>query len=299
MNSFLCFKCTILFYFCEYYLKVKKIFDHFPREMTVSRISLYKATQKFITSILSKIHKWTMAGKNVSGDFFDSSMESSSPGVSLTKKEKKLLKKIEKQEQELKLKLNVSMSDEGSEKDENDKQDETESTPIPRKHTPIANKALEDSLEEINNKLNNVLKKTDTQFIKRIIQDTVNELKDSLLASVVKRIEIVEGELHDKQLENDSLKEKLGKMNKKLEEKGEENKKIKADQVNEKLRLNKIINNHEQYSRKNNLRTRNVFLTQKRMSPPVIDLLNSRLTITLLKLINPEGDYNSDNKNWY
>ena len=239
-----------------------------------------------------------MAGKNVSGDFFDTSMESSS-GIPLTKKEKKRereKRKLEQQKKVLDLKLNVSVSEEESENEENDELE---------KETQIANKALENTLEEINNKLNNVLTKSDTQFIKSIIKETVSELKESLLSSVVKRIEIVEGELHEKQVENDTLKEELEKLHKKLEEKDQENKEIKDEREKEKLRVNKIFNDHDQYSRKNNLRITSVANDEKdenslESTEKVVNLLNKQLHMSFtprgIDISHRIGAYN-DGKN--
>ena len=48
------------------------------------------------------------------------------------------------------------------------------------------------------------------------------------------------------------------------------------------------------------IKTSIAFDTKMDVSPSkALDLLASSLTITLLKLTNPEGDYDSDNKKWY
>ena len=177
-----------------------------------------------------------MAGKNISADFFDTSVEST-PVDTLTKSDKKRLRKLKRQEEEAKLKLTMSVSEDEADNENDD--DNKDNTNIENKgkvnddddetETQIkTNIALEQSLQEINTKLNNVLTKNDNHFIKQIIKDTVNELKESLLESVVKRIEIVKGELHDKVIENDTLKKEVQLLSNSLKEKENEMKKIKG-----------------------------------------------------------------------
>ncbi|XP_052791850.1 uncharacterized protein LOC128225998 [Mya arenaria] len=56
---------------------------------------------------------------------------------------------------------------------------------------------IENKLDDINQKLNNMLTKNDRSFIQNIIMDTLDEIKDTLLKSVVHRVEILESELHE------------------------------------------------------------------------------------------------------
>lgn len=60
-----------------------------------------------------------MAGKNVSADFFDTSVEST-PVDTLTKSDKKRLRKIKRQEEEAKLKLTMSVSEDEADDDNKD-----------------------------------------------------------------------------------------------------------------------------------------------------------------------------------
>ncbi|KAH3792269.1 hypothetical protein DPMN_145760 [Dreissena polymorpha] len=66
--------------------------------------------------------------------------------------------------------------------------------------------SIEKRLEEISNKLSNVLTKDDSTFIKEIISETVEQLKDNLLGNVIRRIEILESDVFDQKREIEMLK---------------------------------------------------------------------------------------------
>ena len=53
-------------------------------------------------------------------------------------------------------------------------------------------------IDQINDKLNNILMKDDKTFIKKIIVESLEEIKKKILSTVIKRMEIVESELHEK-----------------------------------------------------------------------------------------------------
>ena len=127
----------------------------------------------------------------------------------LTKKQKKKMAKLEKKDNEMKLKLSDIMSDEETETEVDEAEDDDKSN----KSENDSN--IDDHLRKINDKLNNVLTKDDTSFIRTIIKYTVNELKETLLASVIHKIEKVEGELHTMALENDTLKKEVKYLTKK------------------------------------------------------------------------------------
>ena len=57
--------------------------------------------------------------------------------------------------------------------------------------------SIEKHLEDINAKLSNVLTKSDTSILKNLIKDTLEEVKDKFLGSLIKRLEILEGNLFD------------------------------------------------------------------------------------------------------
>ncbi|KAH3724044.1 hypothetical protein DPMN_049846 [Dreissena polymorpha] len=69
--------------------------------------------------------------------------------------------------------------------------------------------SVEKRLDEISAKLSNVLTRSDTDIIKNIIKESLEGLKEQLLGSVVKQIEILESNLFDQAKELDSLKQQL------------------------------------------------------------------------------------------
>ncbi|KAH3863891.1 hypothetical protein DPMN_026897 [Dreissena polymorpha] len=89
------------------------------------------------------------------------------------------------------------------------KQNETQ----PNRSEPSS---IEKLLDEIGSKLSNVLTKSDTDIIRNIMKETLVELKEKLLASVVKQIEIIESNMFDQAKELASLKEKVIEQNKKI-----------------------------------------------------------------------------------
>ena len=124
------------------------------------------------------------------------------PGGSLCPKPSCCKSSDEVEETDIELKQDASTSEDEEETYthvETDKQD---------------NINIDDHLRNINKKLNNVLTKDDTNFIKQIIQETVNEIKETLLASVLHRVETVEGELHDLAIKNETLKKEIKNLTK-------------------------------------------------------------------------------------
>ena len=107
---------------------------------------------------------------------------------------------------------------------------------------------LDDQLKKINTKLNNVLTKDDTSFITQIIKETVNELKETLLASLLHEIETVESDLHNVAKENESLKQEVTKLKKTIDANEEIH--IKNSQNKTILKVDEKLNEQEQYSRK-------------------------------------------------
>jgi hypothetical protein len=53
----------------------------------------------------------------------------------------------------------------------------------------------------INEKLCNVIAKNDKSSIREVIHDTINKMKDQFLSSIVKKIEVIEGSVHDRAIE--------------------------------------------------------------------------------------------------
>lgn len=106
---------------------------------------------------------------------------------------------------------------------------------------------IEQRLDEINSKLSNVLTKNNTDIIRNIIKDVLEGLKEKLLGSVVKQIEIIESNLFDQAKELASLKEKLTEKDKEIEILKQSNESVKHNHE-------ASINDLEQYGRRNSVR---------------------------------------------
>jgi len=67
---------------------------------------------------------------------------------------------------------------------------------------------MEQQLKEINEKLTHVVRKDDKSFLRELVKDIVHEIKDTLMASFTRRIEVLEGDVHvhNKALEKTTLK---------------------------------------------------------------------------------------------
>ena len=134
-------------------------------------------------------------------------------------------------------------------------------------------------IDQINSKLNNMLTKDDTSFIKLIITETLEEMREKIIGTVVKRVEIIESELHEKADENDKLKKEIEQcksQNILLEQqlKKETDKRIEND------------NEMEQYSRRNNIRISglskdNPTESAQESTEGVLNLLNTKLGLSL------------------
>ena len=134
------------------------------------------------------------------------------------------------------------------------KQEESQSKGSP----PYSN--LGKQLEEINKKLSNVLRKDDG-FLRELIKEMFQQMKEEFLGSVYKRIELLEGRLFEKDQDNDrllkdidELKKRIEKKDLKIEEQKTENKKL-SDQIETvNLNMSAKLNEMEQYNRKTNIR---------------------------------------------
>ena len=124
--------------------------------------------------------------------------------------------------------------------------------------------SLEQKVEAINAKLNDILTKKDKDFIKNILIDTLEEMKDKIIGSVLLRVEKLEGELHEKCIEQTELKNKIQNQSqmkkeiqectKKNSELNDENTKLKKELKSEIDTRKEKMNELEQYGRRNNVR---------------------------------------------
>ena len=109
------------------------------------------------------------------------------------------------------------------------------------------NETLSKKIDEINLKLNNILTKDDTGFIKTMIKETLDEMKEKIISSVMLRVEKLEGEMHDIAVKNTALK-------KDLESSTKENTELKNQIKKEVDKRTETVNELEQYGRRNNIR---------------------------------------------
>ena len=181
----------------------------------------------------------------------------------LTKGQKKKKTKIQKQELELKL----TMSSTGTESKKHDNKTQVKPKPnekdnIKPNETNSENLTIEANLAKINDKLDKVLTKDDQSFLKTIIKETILDLKSDFLASVINRIDKLEGDLHDIALENTQLKTELQTLKnaqiKQNEDIETEQITFKNDIETKNLKLEETLHDHEQYSRRNNIKIHNM-----------------------------------------
>ena len=169
-----------------------------------------------------------------------------------SKKQKRKSAKLQAKKAELNLDLS-SPIDKNKDKDkEKTKEVEAEKNKeIKESHPPSS---IEKQLAAINEQLRNVIKKSDSETLKNMIKETMLEMKDAIMESLVKRIEIIEGEIHDKAVENERLKKQIGELNKKLDESKEQQLETEKNFEKETNKISEMMNEHEQYSRRNNIR---------------------------------------------
>ena len=158
------------------------------------------------------------------------------------------------------------------------------------KTTKTTETNLEKCLTEINLKLNNVLTKDDDAFLKNIIKVTILEMREEILASVTHRIEKMEGDFHDLALENEILKQEIKDLKQTVNDKNDKTEQTKISMEKqieqEKGRVDEKLNEHEQYSRRNNVRIFNLPEDRKdehsvETTYKVIGLLNTSLKLNL------------------
>ena len=119
---------------------------------------------------------------------------------------------------------------------------------------------LKRQLTEINSKLSNVITRDDG-FLRGLIREIFQQMKDEFLNSVNKRIDILEGKLFEKDQENDKLKKNITDLKKEIadkkaeiDERKAENVKLKEEIETMNISIESKMNDIEQYSRKNNIR---------------------------------------------
>lgn len=158
-------------------------------------------------------------------------------------------------------------------------------------------KAIYKKLDEMNKKLSKMLTRDDKSIFKEIIRDTFREMKDQLLEPFTKRLDILESDLHQKNIENDNLKTELNNMKKLIEEKDDETKSIinkknvelkavKTEIKTETDKRKESLNEIEQYSRRNNIRISGLrndkpYVTSQETAWQVVSFLNEKMDLDL------------------
>jgi regulator of replication initiation timing len=117
---------------------------------------------------------------------------------------------------------------------------------------------VERKLDEISRKLSDVLTKSDSSFIRDIIKNMLTDMKDQILSSITRRVEVLESQIFDKNSETDKLKKQLESKQSEIEKLKEENQDLRNKFDREILSSKMIANEQEQYSRKNNVRVQGV-----------------------------------------
>lgn len=209
-----------------------------------------------------------------SSDMDTSKNEEPDQSEKLTKKQRKKLKaqvKKAKIQEEI-LTLDLSLSPKTREKEKSltpcknpeKKTSETRDTKSTEKADNLI--SVEKHLKEIKEILKNVITKDDPSF-KRIIVETIKDMKEELLKSLTHKVDILEGELHEKRVENEQLRKDIEQLRREQINKTEFET-VKADYNLKHLECLRHtssldtsvtkscekINDLEQYQRRNNLR---------------------------------------------
>ncbi|KAH3847747.1 hypothetical protein DPMN_090078 [Dreissena polymorpha] len=139
--------------------------------------------------------------------------------------------------------------------------------------------SIEKRLKEISSKLSNVLTKDDSLIIKNIIRETLEELKEKLLGSVMKRIEIIEGNMFEQAKEVESLKQQI-------EEKNLEIDLLKQKEQSSEKAHGASLNDLEQYGRRNSVQITGLLndnenQTSNAVAEQSANLINQKLGIRI------------------
>lgn len=120
---------------------------------------------------------------------------------------------------------------------------------------------LDASMKKFDQKIGNVMMKDDS-CLKDTIKKLFGEMKDDLLRSVIKNLEVIEGKLYDKELEIDKLKTETQTLQKCLESQRTEFDTLQQEVWKIDTARKKAENEVEQYSRRNNIKISGIDDTQ-------------------------------------
>lgn len=112
---------------------------------------------------------------------------------------------------------------------------------------------VDGSMKTMNSRLDNVMMKDDGS-LRETIKDLLVKMKDDLLQSVIRNIEVIEGKLFDKEKECDELKQNMSKLQIEIESQKDQCKVLQRELSKSENLRKKSANDIEQYSRRNNLK---------------------------------------------
>ncbi|KAH3897532.1 hypothetical protein DPMN_021720 [Dreissena polymorpha] len=111
---------------------------------------------------------------------------------------------------------------------------------------------VDKSINKMNDKVKDIIERDDER-LKILVNDLFDKLKESLLTSCTKQIEILEARLFEKEIENDTLKKDVKNLKSQVNIQSEENAKLKAELANQENNRKRSENDSNQYSRSNNI----------------------------------------------
>lgn len=81
----------------------------------------------------------------------------------------------------------------------------------------MSDSKIEKSLDEIKGQLGNVLTKSDVGYVKDLIREPINEMKKTFFEAIERRVEILDGKLHDLGVKKDEMEIELQKKSDEIE----------------------------------------------------------------------------------
>ena len=145
---------------------------------------------------------------------------------------------------------------------------------------------LEQKIEEINTKLCEMLTKKDKQFIKEILVDTLDEMKEKIIGMVMKKVDQLEGDVNSIAIEQKKQEKEMKKLSEKNEELEEKNKKLNERIAREEDKRKYDLNDLEQYGRRNNVRISgltfdNKYENSQQTAKGIATILNNQMGLNI------------------
>ncbi|KAH3812801.1 hypothetical protein DPMN_141240 [Dreissena polymorpha] len=116
---------------------------------------------------------------------------------------------------------------------------------------------VESAMKKMDSRLEGTIKKGDGT-IRETIKDLLLEMKEELLKSMVNRIEVLEGKLFERDMENDKLRTREETLEKSITDIKQESDLIVRKALREEEMRKQGENDAEQYSRRNNIKIKGI-----------------------------------------